>query len=408
MEKIRSRVFLAIVGMPGYNSRIREKERKDTVRRFLLGFVITVVTLAVILGAGLLLADKEAQALPVPAEILPAVTEQTLPVQTEPATEPVLPTETTVPVVEEKTVFDTVPRYYQTDYPYTNFANGTIATSGCSITCLAMVATYLTDREYTPPQMAYHFENSGEDHVERLVSGIAQMHLPNQRAKDIQEVLQALRDGKVAIAMMNEVSEFTSEQHFIVLAGMNEEGKIIVNDPLETNYIRADTNIRDGYDNGFADFYLMRGFSGAWIFDKRDMPEDPFLFDASMPEQRENRYKGYTLTEEDIYTLACFVYAEARNEPAEAKQAVAEVVLNRMMSGAYPDTVHKVIYQTEFHRAVNTMKYVEEPGQEQYMAVDAAMYGPYVLPEDICFYSAWQKGTEVWGQLGSYSFYKKS
>ena len=150
------------------------------------------------------------------------------------------------------------------------------------------------------------------------------------------------------------------------------------------------------------------GFSGAWIFDKRDMPEDPFLFDASMPEQRENRYHGYTLSEEDIYTLACFVYAEALNEPPEAKQAVAEVVLNRIVSEKYPNTLHKVIHQSELYRAVSTMKYVDEPGQDQYMAVDAAMYGPYVLPEDICFYSAWQKGKEEWGKLGSYTFYKHS
>ena len=373
------------------------------MKRFVLGVLIIIMTLSAILAAGLLLARQEKQALP--PETLPAVTEQTVPITTAPETESV--PETTVPMVEKVTI-DAVPRYYQTDYPHINFGNGTIATSGCSMTCLAMVATYLTDQEYTPPQMAYHFESSGINHVERLESGITQMQLPCKRARDIQEVLQALRDGKVAIAMMNELSEFTTEQHFIVLAGVNESGKFIVNDPLETNYTLGDTNVRDGYDNGFEYFYLMRGFSGAWIFDKRDMPEDPFLFDASIPGQRENRYHGYTLTEEDIYTLACFVYAEALNEPPEVKQAVAEVVLNRIVSEKYPNTLHKVIHQSELYRAVNTMKYVDEPGQDQYMAVDAAMYGPYVLPEDICFYSAWQKGKEEWGKLGSYTFYKHS
>lgn len=405
MEKIRSRVFLALGTIPGYNGAITERKRKETVKRFLLGILTAVMTLAVILGAGFVLAEREKEKLPLPAETLPEVTEISVP--TEPETETVLPAETTIPVVQEKQVIDRVPLYYQTDYPHTKFGSGTIATSGCSVTCLAMVATYLTDLEYTPPQMAYHFGKYGKTHVDRLNYGIEQMQLPCQQAKDIQEVIQALRDGKVAIAMMNELSEFTDEQHFIVLAGVNEAGRIIVNDPMETNYIRADTNIRDGYDNGFEEHYLYRGFSGAWLFDKKDMPEEPFLYDASMPEQRENRYKGYVLSEEDIYTLACFVYAEARNEPAEAKQAVAEVVLNRMIAEDYPNTVHKVIYQTELHRAVNTMKYVEEPGLDQYIAVDTAMYGPYVLPEDICFYSAWQKGTDVWGQLGSLTFAKK-
>ena len=373
------------------------------MRRFLLGLLIVVLTLAAILGGGLLLAKKEKADHPAPVETLPAVTEQTVPVTTEtiPETEPVV--ETTVPV---KQTIDAVPLYYQTDYPHIKFGNGTIATSGCSVTCLAMVATYLTDQEYTPPQMAYHFGSYGKTLVDRLVYGIDQMQLPFERVHEVQEVLQALKEGKVAIVMMDEESYFTTEQHFIVLAGINEAGKVVVNDPLETNYTRAITPVRDGYDNGFADYYLKPGFCGGWVFDKASMPEEPFLYDASMPEQKENRYKGYTLTEEDIYTLACFVYAEARNEPPEVKQAVAEVVLNRVISPDYPNTVRNVIYQTEFYRAAEIMKKVSEPGIDQYIAVDTAMFGPYILPEDVCFYSAWEKGKEEWGKLGSFTFTK--
>ena len=358
------------------------------------------MTLAVIIGAGFFLAKKEKQNNPAPAVTLPAVTEQTVPETTQETT---LPPETTVP---EKVTVDTVPLYYQTDYPYVKFGNGTISSSGCSITCLAMVATYLTDQEYLPPQMAYHFGGYGKTHVDRLQYGIDQMQLPYERVQEVQEVLEDLREGKVAIVMMDEESYFTTEQHFIVLAGINEEGKVVVNDPLETNYERAITPVQNGYDNGFEDHYLMPGFCGGWVFDKKDMGPDPFLYNASMPEQKENRYEGYTLTEDDIYELACFVYAEARNEPAEVKQAVAEVVLNRVISENYPNTVHGVIYQTEFYRAASVMKTVGEPGMDQYIAVDTAMFGPYILPEDICFYSAWEKGKEEWGKLGSFTFYK--
>ena len=65
-----------------------------------------------------------------------------------------------------------------------------------------------------------------------------------------------------------------------------------------------------------------------------------------------------------------------------------------------------VIRKTEFYRAADAMSRIDEPGLEQYLAVDAAMYGPYILPQDICFYSAWEKGEGQWGQLGSYTFYK--
>jgi len=195
------------------------------VRRFLLGMLTAAITLAVILGAGLLLAKKEKQATPVPTEtFLPPVTEQTMPVQTEIVAETAPSTETTVPVVEEveeKVTVDQVPLYYQTDYPYIKFGNGTMATSGCSITCLAMVATYLTDQEYTPPQMAYHFGSFGKTNIERLDHGIDQMQLPYQRTENIQEVLDAVRNGKVAIVMMDEESVFTTEQHFIVVAALS-------------------------------------------------------------------------------------------------------------------------------------------------------------------------------------------
>jgi hypothetical protein len=373
------------------------------MNRFLLGLLTVILTIALLIGGSLLLAKQEKQPRSIPEipETTHPVAETTLSPETE-ETQP-LPAET----ISVKAAIDTVPRYYQTDYPYIKFGNGTIATSGCSVTCLAMVATYLTDQLYTPPQMAYHFGSYGKTNIERLDFGLSQMQLPYQRSENIQEVLQALRSGKVAIAMMDEESVFTTEQHFIVLAGMNEAGKFVVNDPMETNYTNADVHIRNAYDNGFEDYHLSRGFSGAWIFDKGNMPENPFLFDASMPEQKTNRYEGYTLPDEDIYMLACFVWAEAGKESLEVKQAVAEVVLNRLISDQYPNTVRDVIYQTEFYRAVNTMSKWGEENFDPYIAVNTAMYGPYVLPEDICFYSEWEKGTDEWGKLGSYVFYRR-
>lgn len=378
------------------------------MKRLLLGVFTAVATLAVLIGVGVLLADRQPETVSAPEEAVAAteVREETLPAETETLPLERVPEETEVFLTAENSGYEAIPRYYQTDYPYIKFGNGTMATSGCSVTCLAMMATYLTEVEYTPPQMAYHFGSYGKTNIERLDHGIARMGLPYTRTENIQEVLQALRSGKVAIVMMDDESFFTTEQHFIVLAGMTEDGKFIVNDPMETNYRDGDLHIKDGYDNGFADFYLTQGFSGGWIFDKAAMPEDYVPFDASMPEQQENRYQGYTLTGDDIYTLACFVWAEAREEPPEVKQAVAEVVLNRLMSEKYPSTVRAVIHKTEFYRAVDAMSRIDEPGLEQYIAVDTAMYGPYILPEDICFYSQWEKGEEEWGKLGSYTFYR--
>lgn len=46
-----------------------------------------------------------------------------------------------------------------------------------------------------------------------------------------------------------------------------------------------------------------------------------------------------------IYCLAHAVYHEARGEPIEGQMAVAQVVMNRVNSARYPDTVCEVVYQ---------------------------------------------------------------
>ena len=52
-----------------------------------------------------------------------------------------------------------------------------------------------------------------------------------------------------------------------------------------------------------------------------------------------------TFEEGDRYLLANLIYCEAGGEPYEGQVAVGAVVINRMLSSVYPDTVTGVIYQ---------------------------------------------------------------
>ena len=54
---------------------------------------------------------------------------------------------------------------------------------------------------------------------------------------------------------------------------------------------------------------------------------------------------GGTATTGDLNLLARLVYAEARGEPYTGQVAVAAVVLNRVKSSSFPNTVSGVIYQ---------------------------------------------------------------
>lgn len=52
-----------------------------------------------------------------------------------------------------------------------------------------------------------------------------------------------------------------------------------------------------------------------------------------------------SITEEDITMLANLIYCEARGESYDGKLAVGSVVINRILSSKYPDTMAGVIYQ---------------------------------------------------------------
>ena len=71
-----------------------------------------------------------------------------------------------------------------------------------------------------------------------------------------------------------------------------------------------------------------------------EAPEEP-----TVEPEPENRYAELHFSDEDVYILACLVYHEARGESFEGQVAVVEVVLNRMLSDYFPDTVEEVVFQ---------------------------------------------------------------
>ena len=296
--------------------------------------------------------------------------------------------------------YSRVPLYFQTDYPNNMFGSGTIANNGCSVTCLAMVATYLTGHEYLPDELAGYFGGAAENNIERLEKGAETMRLPWEKMENFDKTIEALRDGRIIIALMESDSLFTSSQHFIVLTGYNENGLIMVHDPYQPNYEKW--NLKRAFREGFAEGDICCGFSGAWAFDKDAMPEDPFLyFEEDL--RGEPRYPDIQLTYEERQLLARVIWVEAQGECEEGQQAVAEVVLNRMASPDFGNTLRGVIYGEGQFRSV---PYLEdaEPHQAQYEAIEAAIYGPYVLPEGVVHFATYPTNNNVWGQIGGHIF----
>ena len=308
-----------------------------------------------------------------------------------------IPEETEAPLPE----YLKVPLYFQTDYPNTLYGAGTIATSGCSVTALAMVATYMTGHEYLPDELAYYFGGSAENNMQRLENGSKALQLPFRKASNWHDTLNALHDGKIAIVLTEWDSLFTTTQHFIVLAGINEDGKIMVHDPNEENYSKWD--LKNGFVYGFDEYEILQGYSGAWIYDKEAMPEEPFIYWEERPDPANARYPHIELTLEEKGLLARMIWVEARGESDEGQQAVAEVVLNRIASESFPDTLRDVIYAEGQFRSLPYLQDAE-PYQAQYDAIEKAMYGPYILPEDVVHFATYKTTDNFWGQIGGHYF----
>lgn len=104
------------------------------------------------------------------------------------------------------------------------------------------------------------------------------------------------------------------------------------------------------------------------------------------------------------------VYVEARGESFEGQVAVVEVVLNRMLSDYFPDTVEEVVFQKygdvwQFSPA--PYLYSAEPDKEQYLAVHTAIEErEHILSEDTVYFSTAPYNESVDMIIGNHYFCK--
>ncbi len=171
-------------------------------------------------------------------------------------------------------VYEEVPLYFQTDYPDTPYGHGTVSTSGCGITCLAMAASYLKSRQYTPDGLAEQFGSLQMTNVERINHAIKVLDLPlDYMPTKWSQMMAALRNGQIVILLINEKSRLTDGQHMVVLTGLSNTGRVLVHDPYEPSY--SNGKLANGYARGFQESDLSKGFDGGWIFEKKDPADCP-------------------------------------------------------------------------------------------------------------------------------------
>jgi len=95
---------------------------------------------------------------------------------------------------------------------------------------------------------------------------------------------------------------------------------------------------------------------------------------AEKEAKRYVNYGEFTVTEEEFTLLAALIHCEARGESYEGQVAVGAVVLNRVRSSRYPDTIHGVIYASgQFSPAKSgSLQKVLDSGKINQSCIDAA------------------------------------
>lgn len=112
----------------------------------------------------------------------------------------------------------------------------------------------------------------------------------------------------------------------------------------------------------------------------------------------------------DVYLLAKCIYAEARGEPYLGQVAVGAVILNRVRSSSFPNSISGVIYQPYAFTAVADGQINLEPNSTAYSAARDAMNG--WDPTNGCIYyynpatatSSWIWSRPVKLTIGKHSF----
>lgn len=130
--------------------------------------------------------------------------------------------------------------YNQKDPQYGKLPFGTdiIETHGCGPTAMAMVVSSLTDKPMNPAQMAqWAYENGywkeGKGALHDLIPAVARawgLDVVGYQAEDANQVLAALEQKKLVVVLMWP-GHFTASGHFIILRGLDEDGKVVVADP---------------------------------------------------------------------------------------------------------------------------------------------------------------------------------
>lgn len=148
--------------------------------------------------------------------------------------------------ISDEIVEGEIPLFIQWDkrWGYCMYGTDFFGVNGCGPTCLAMVVCGLTnDAEYNPYDIAmfsmsndYYISGQGTS-WNLMTEGARNLGLTVESGNITQWYIEHNLSSQSPMICSMEPGDFTYTGHFIVLTGIDEDGKIIVNDP--NSYINS-------------------------------------------------------------------------------------------------------------------------------------------------------------------------
>ncbi|GIO42995.1 cell wall hydrolase [Paenibacillus apis] len=147
-------------------------------------------------------------------------------------------------------------------------------------------------------------------------------------------------------------------------------------------------------------------------------PPDKLFFTRTellSPAEQKDAQWSYALVDEELLLLQKIVMAEAEAEPYEGKIAVTNVILNRLRSANFPDTIKEVIYQkSQFSPVHNGRLKRVTADEETIAAVNEALNGRKEVTDDTYYFLSLKLASDLTiaktkdeaKAIGNHTFYK--
>lgn len=153
--------------------------------------------------------------------------------------------------------------------------------------------------------------------------------------------------------------------------------------------------------------------SSITVEEQKTNNQDKSIVKASSTTTPKAKTENISISDSDIDLLARIVRAEAQTEPFEGKVAVADVVLNRVESQQFPDTIKEVIYAPGQFQPVSNGEINKPADEESIEAVYVALTDQGEIDHDSLFFynpdiatSRWLDSRQTTVVIGDHVFKK--